>query len=381
MHRTAKHTVLRKRQGLQVKAVVPLPLVAAAALAPLGWIALGGEKAAVTPLQALKLLTEDRQVLLVDIRSKEGRSSGGSPDLKAIKGTTVQIPYLVVNQGQIRVPPKYSEALSKNPRVKKETTLVLLDSFGKDSPKAARQATRIAKKVYYVAGGAEGAKGWKSSGLPWKDGAGFSFFGFGGRTKQREPELKSPRQAAAAAADKPSEGTQKIDKKPSQALESVTNAVGDTVSSGSSRPATSARRSTELSKNAGVLVAGGIIAVGGVAIAAAGVESVLELLGVLGIFQFGVQRLLYAQDRERTANDLRTLIDEKIALREAPGDLQRLTATLLDADWAAAEAVEQSVQQAVLSAGSQADRTADKAQSAVAQGRQEVQAKAEQATR
>lgn len=52
----------------------------------------------------------------------------------------------------------------------------------------------------------------------------------------------------------------------------------------------------------------------------------------------------------------RTLIDEKIALREAPGDLQRLTATLLDADWAAAEAVEQSVQQAVLSAGSQAVR-------------------------
>lgn len=89
----------------------------------------------------------------------------------------------------------------------------------------------------------------QSSGLPWKDGAGFSFFGFGGRTKQREPELKSPRQAAAAAAEKPSEGTQKIDKKPSQALESVTNAVGDTVSSGSSRPATSARRSTELSKN------------------------------------------------------------------------------------------------------------------------------------
>lgn len=97
LHRTAKHTALRKRQGLQVKAVVPLPLVAAAALAPLGWIALGGEKAAVTPLQALKLLTEDRQVLLVDIRSKEGRSSGGSPDLKAIKGTTVQIPYLVVS--------------------------------------------------------------------------------------------------------------------------------------------------------------------------------------------------------------------------------------------------------------------------------------------
>lgn len=75
---------------------------------------------------------------------------------------------------------------------------------------------------------------------------------------------------------------------------------------------------TAVCLQAGVLVAGGIIAVGGVAIAAAGVESVLELLGVLGIFQFGVQRLLYAQDRERTANDLRLAPRTPSSLTAAP---------------------------------------------------------------
>ena len=81
-------------------ASVATPLALAAALVPAAIFYVGAQRGGgspCSPIAALKTLTENRNAILVDIRSKEGRSAGGSPDLKAARGTVVQVPYLKVS--------------------------------------------------------------------------------------------------------------------------------------------------------------------------------------------------------------------------------------------------------------------------------------------
>ena len=53
------------------------------------------------------------------------------------------------------------------------------------------------------------------------------------------------------------------------------------------------------------LAAAGLALGAGTVALAAGFETVLEILGVVGLLQFGVQRLLFAEDRQRTSNSIR----------------------------------------------------------------------------
>lgn len=93
-HSVATHTsaqqfldaALASPTTLIVAAAVPLPILLA--------LALQNKRASrCSPAQALKVLTDDSQAVLIDIRSKQERSKEGSPDLRSIKGRSVAVPY------------------------------------------------------------------------------------------------------------------------------------------------------------------------------------------------------------------------------------------------------------------------------------------------
>lgn len=56
------------------------------------------------------------------------------------------------------------------------------------------------------------------------------------------------------------------------------------------------------------LAAAGVVLGAGVASLAAGFETVLEILGLIGVLQFGAQNLLFAKDRQKTADDVRYMV-------------------------------------------------------------------------
>eukprot|EP00192_Tetraselmis_astigmatica_P024463 CAMPEP_0117664204 /NCGR_PEP_ID=MMETSP0804-20121206/9079_1 /TAXON_ID=1074897 /ORGANISM="Tetraselmis astigmatica, Strain CCMP880" /LENGTH=151 /DNA_ID=CAMNT_0005471389 /DNA_START=456 /DNA_END=911 /DNA_ORIENTATION=+ len=77
---------------------------------------------------------------------------------------------------------------------------------------------------------------------------------------------------------------------------------------------------------------------GGLAVAAAGaaafvlfneVEIILEVLGVWAAANFLAKKLLFAEDREKTLSDLKSLFKDKIAAGDAGKDFQKLASTLI----------------------------------------------------
>jgi hypothetical protein len=83
------------------------------------------------------------------------------------------------------------------------------------------------------------------------------------------------------------------------------------------------------------LVNGGVAAV---AVAGASVflvteiEAILQVVGVVFALQFLARKLLFAEDRQQLFNDVKYLIQEKIAAGEAGDDLKRLADKVLDVD-------------------------------------------------
>ncbi|KAK9813464.1 hypothetical protein WJX73_000324 [Symbiochloris irregularis] len=240
---------------LVVAAAVPLPILLA--------LALNKGASRCSPAQALKVLSDDSQAVLIDIRSKQDRSKEGSPDLGPTKGRTFAVPYQKIEKGQSKAPASFEDSLGK--KFSADATVVLLDAAGKDAPAAAKLALKAAKKTYWVAGGAEG---WKTSGLPWREAA-------------VGPDFGALLRAAQSGQGKP------------------------------------------------VAVAGAGVAAAGLASAVTDFEflQIFELLGAAAAVQFLFKRLLL-EDREKTVARIKGFMDDIGG--DIGGDLQRLTAKLLD---------------------------------------------------
>ncbi|GAB4817403.1 hypothetical protein N2152v2_004449 [Parachlorella kessleri] len=244
-------------------------------------LASGGAQVKVTsPARAFEALEQNPKVILVDIRSKAEVKEAGSPDLKSIKRKAVK--------GEVVVDEAFADKFARLGGLGEESRVLLLDAEGKESSKAAKAVLESGalKSVYVVQGGAEA---WKESDLPWKEPG-------------RGLELPTFDLAALGA---------KVDPKN----------LGATVET-----------LAEDLKSAPTLTKAGLAAGG---LAAAGfllfneVEVLLQLVGIVAAGQFAF-KLLFAEEREQTLTEIRSLVKDKIAVAEAGDDLKKLATVLLE---------------------------------------------------
>eukprot|EP01024_Parvocaulis_polyphysoides_P010217 TRINITY_DN13397_c0_g1_i3.p1 TRINITY_DN13397_c0_g1~~TRINITY_DN13397_c0_g1_i3.p1 ORF type:complete len:429 (-),score=70.85 TRINITY_DN13397_c0_g1_i3:240-1469(-) len=266
----------------------PILLVAGigAVAVPLLLLNRGGSKGvkSVSPAASYEALAEDSSVLLIDIRPRSVINQEGSPDIRATGKKLIQIPYTKINkEGEEVQVEQFVSLVGK--RVSEDQIVTLIDQFGSLSKSAAQALfaeEAVEGTVYYVEGGCNGFKGWREQ-LPWRD-----------PLKLDIGQILNPKAVAASAG-----------------------------------------RLTEQYQKNPTLV-NGALAVAGVAGATAllftEVETLLEVVGVVGVLQFLARKLLFAEDRKRTLAQLRELIDNKIAAGEAGKDLRRLADALLESE-------------------------------------------------
>ncbi|XP_071725213.1 rhodanese-like domain-containing protein 4, chloroplastic [Rutidosis leptorrhynchoides] len=144
-----------------------------------------------------------------------------------------------------------------------DTTLFILDKFDGSSELVAELVTVNGfKAAYAIKDGADGPRGWKNSGLPWlKPKKGFS-----------------------------------LD------LSSISGALGD---------------------DFGVAI-GLAVATGLGALVFTEVETILQVLGSIAIFQFTSQKLLFAEERKQTLKQVDEFLNTKIAPKEIVGDIKEI---------------------------------------------------------
>eukprot|EP00892_Ulva_mutabilis_P012386 jgi/Ulvmu1/951/UM102_0034.1 len=240
----------------------------------------------------LKLLEEDPEAQLIDIRPKEDLRETGSPDLRSVKKSPINVAYKPMVEAsasgtqQSTITIGWAERLCRNPKVGQERPVVLLDTDGSAAGAAARELALASPErpvLYTVAGGAEA---WLAQELPWKEPL---------KLAVNFESLKAIDISGVA------EGTEKL---------------------------------VEKYRENPTVVNGGIAAM---AVAGASVflftevEAILQVVGVVVALQFLSKRLLFAEDRQQTFNDLKTLISDKIAAGQAGEDLKRLAEKVLDA--------------------------------------------------
>lgn len=247
-----------------------------------------GVKAA-SPATVLAILKEDPNTIFVDIRSGPSIKESGKPQLKGIKGKSKLLAYTQSGKekGVDVVVPDFGEKFAKLKGIKSDSTIILLDSDGTKSPQAAKDILKFLefKTVLYVAGG---ESAWKAADVGWQEpskGLKFSIPAF--------PSIKVP------------------DIDLSGVTKGVANAVGE-------------------SKGA----VGTGLAVGAVAatsfVIVNEIDIILEVVGLFGAVNLLGRNFLFAKQRSKTMDELRTLVEEKIAPQEAGEDLKRLATSVLN---------------------------------------------------
>ncbi|XP_051145435.1 rhodanese-like domain-containing protein 4, chloroplastic [Andrographis paniculata] len=220
---------------------------------------------AVSAKNAYAKLSEDPNAQLLDIRLAADIRQEGSPDLKGLKKKPVAIVYKGDNK------PGFLKKLSVKFKEPNETTLFILDKFSGNSELVAELVTANGfKAAFAIRDGAEGPSGWKNSGLPWLLPS-KALINFGGLT---------------------------------DALAEASDAAPLTL---------------------------------GIAAAAAGlgllafteVETVLQVLGTAAVVQFVSKKLLFAEDRKQTIQQIEELLNTKVAPKELTSDIQEIGKALL----------------------------------------------------
>jgi chitinase domain-containing protein 1 len=135
----------------------------------------GGDKgpAKAKPLPAaaaLDVLTSADAALLLDVRSRAAAKAQGAPVLpKGVK--VLSLPFTAIDkEGDAVIDDKFAAKYEKL-RLSEEATVVLFDSEGTEAPAAAAALAAAGADPLpraYVADGAEGPRGWKAAGGPWK---------------------------------------------------------------------------------------------------------------------------------------------------------------------------------------------------------------------
>ncbi|XP_073156291.1 rhodanese-like domain-containing protein 4, chloroplastic [Henckelia pumila] len=211
-------------------------------------------------------LGDDSNAQLLDIRASVEAKQSGSPDIRGLKKKPVSVVY----KGEDK--PGFLKKLSLKFKEPGNTTLFVLDKFDGNSELVAELVTANGfKAAYAIRDGADGPRGWKNSGLPFI-----------------------------------------LPKKSSFDLGSLTDAIGfgdgaDTVPL--------------------ILGVAAVAALGTLAFAE--VETILQVLGSVGLIQLVSTKLLFAEDRKQTVKQVEEFWDAKIAANEFVDDIQRIGNALL----------------------------------------------------
>lgn len=239
---------------------------------------------ATTPDKALEALSEDISVILVDIRSKAEAGQQGSPDLRSVKRRAISLPLTKLVKGEYVVEENFIEKFAKISGLTEDSIVILLDSDGSESTQAAKQLIQagsdydepLAAQFYFVQGGAEA---WQAAGAPWRKPG-----------KLTLPSLNF--KAFGKNIDTLAE-----DFKEAPSLTKATVAAGALA-------------------GAGVLLFNEI-------------EVVIELVGLLALGQFAL-KFVFAEEREKTMTEIKTLVEDKVAVTEAGEDLKKIATVLLE---------------------------------------------------
>ncbi|KAJ6821917.1 rhodanese-like domain-containing protein 4, chloroplastic [Iris pallida] len=216
-------------------------------------------------------LAEEGDAALLDIRGGRESKEVGSPDLRGLKKKVVAIAY----RGEDK--PGFLKKLSLRFKDPGSTTLFILDKFDGNSELVAELVTANGfKAAYAIKDGAEGARGWLKSELPWTEPKKGVTFDFGD--------------------------------------------LQDVIDS------TFGENSDGLPVTLGLAVATGL----GL-FAFTEMETVLQLLGSAAIVQFVTKKLLLAEDRKVTLKQAEEFLNTKIAPKELVDEIKMIGKALLPA--------------------------------------------------
>ncbi|XP_075519113.1 rhodanese-like domain-containing protein 4, chloroplastic isoform X2 [Primulina tabacum] len=210
-------------------------------------------------------LGDDDKAQLLDIRAPGDIKQTGSPDIRSFK----KKPVAVVYNGEDKS--GFLKKLSLKFKEPESTTLYILDKFDGNAKQVAELVTANGfKAAYAIRDGAEGSGGWMKSGLPWIV-----------PTK-----------------------TWSLD------FSDLTGTVGDA--------------SDALPLILGVAAAAGI----GI-LSFTEVEVLLQVLGSAFLIQFISKKLLFAEDRKQTIQQIEDILNTKVAAKELVGDIQQIGKAIL----------------------------------------------------
>lgn len=117
----------------------------------------------ITPPQALEMLQNDKTIL-VDVRTEQELPDAGQPDLSAIGGESLLIPWRLTPD--MRANPQFADQFQSE--VKQEQTVLFLCKLGGRSHEATQLAMQLGyENSYNIIGGMDGEQGWKACNLAW----------------------------------------------------------------------------------------------------------------------------------------------------------------------------------------------------------------------
>ncbi|KAE8664911.1 Thylakoid rhodanese-like, putative isoform 3 [Hibiscus syriacus] len=212
-------------------------------------------------------LGDDATVQLLDIRPLKEFKEIGSPDIRGLGKKPVSIAY----NGEDK--PGFLKKLSSKFKEPENTTLFIIDKFDGNSELVAELVTANGfKAAYAVKDGADGPRGWVNSGLPW------------------------------------------ITPKKGLDLGNLTEAFTEAFGEGSD----------------GISVSVGIAAAAGLGfLAFSELDTILQLLGSVAIVQFVSKKLLYAENRKQTLQQVDEFLNTKLAPKELVDDVKQIGVALL----------------------------------------------------
>ncbi|KAE9595791.1 putative Rhodanese-like domain-containing protein [Lupinus albus] len=208
---------------------------------------------------------------LLDIRAPIEIRQVGTPDVKGLKKKPVSIAY----KGDDK--PGFLKKLSLKFSDPEDITLFILDKFDGNSELVAELVTANGfKSAYAIKDGAEGPRGWTNSGLPWTEPRKGLSLDFGSLT------------------------------------EAISDSIGDT--------------------SDGLAVVLGIAAATGLGLLAfTEIETILEVVGSAALVQFASKKLLFAEDRKQTLQQVDEFLNTKVAPKELVDEIKQIGKALLPA--------------------------------------------------
>ncbi|XP_020576847.1 rhodanese-like domain-containing protein 4, chloroplastic [Phalaenopsis equestris] len=213
-------------------------------------------------------LAEDEGVQLLDVREGKELKEVGSPDLRGLKKKAVAISFRREDKAG------FLKKLSLKFKDPGNTTLIVIDKFDGNSELVAELLTLNGfKAAFAVKDGAEGPRGWKNSGLPWTS-----------PKKTFLPDFSE--------------------------LTDALSSIGET--------------------SDGLPVTIGLAAATGLGLFAfTEIETLLQLLGTAALIQLITKKLLFAEDRKVTLQQVDEFLNTKVAPKELADEIKMIGKALL----------------------------------------------------